>query len=376
MITIEQVDLKNRKAVNEFVQFQYDLYKGVPQFCPPFYADIKLMMNKQKHPFFEHSDGDFFVARQDGKVAGRIAVMETRPFNKYHQTQKAQFYLFDSINDQEVANKLFDAAFDWARARGLNQIVGPKGFNAFDGYGIQTEGYEHHQMMIMMNYNFPYYVDLVTNLGFETEVDFMSCYLPVETFQIPEHINAIAEKVIQRGTLKVVNFKSKADVKKFAPKIGEAYNDTFINNWEYYPLSKREVKKLLDDLLTLVVPGLIKIIMHEDKIVGFLLGFPDITEALQRGKGHITPWAIIDIMRSVKTTKWISLNGAGVLPEYYGRGANALLYYEMGKTLRDSHQFVHGELTQVANTAEQMRKDMIRSGGIPYKNHRVYHRDI
>jgi hypothetical protein len=376
MVSIEMVDLKKRKAVNEFVQFQYDLYKDVPQFCPPFYGDIKLMLNKEKHPFFEHSDGDFFVARKDGKMAGRIAVMENKPFNKYHQTKKAQFYLFDCINDQEVANSLFEAAFEWARARGLNQMVGPKGFNAFDGYGIQTEGFEHHQMMIMMNYNFPYYVDLVTNLGFETEVDFMSCYLPIDNFQIPDRIKLIAEKVKARGTLKVLEFKNKREVEKVAPLIGKAYNDTFINNWEYYPLSEREVKKLVDDLLTLIVPDLIKLIMHEDKIIGFLLAFPDITEALQRGKGHITPWGVVDLMRSVKTTNWITLNGAGVLPEYYGRGANALLYYEMDRTLKSSGQFAHGELTQVANTAVQMRQDMIKAGGQPYKNHRVYHRDI
>jgi len=375
MINIEQVDLTNKKAVNEFVQFQYDLYNGVPQFCPPFYADIKLMMDKKKHPFYERSDADFFVARQDGNIVGRIAAMENKPYNEYHQVKKAQFYLFDAVNDQEVANKLFERLFEWARQRGLKQVVGPKGFGAFDGYGIQTEGFEHHQMMIMMNYNFPYYVDLVENLGFETEVDFMSCYLPVESFIIPERVTQVAQKVIERGTFKVLNFKNKAEIRKIAPQIGKAYNDSFINNWEYYPLSEGEVEKLLKDLLSLINPKLIKLITHNDQIVGFLLGFPDITSALQRAKGRITPWGIIDILITMKTTKWISLNGAGVLPEYHGRGGNALMYYEMGKTLRD-FGYVHGELTQVANTAVQMRQDMLKAGGQPYKNHRVYHKDI
>jgi len=78
---------------------------------------------------------------------------------------------------------------------------------------------------------------------------------------------------------------------------------------------------------------------------------------------------------SMKKTKWISLNGAGVLPEYHGRGGNALLYSEMAKTLKENN-FIHGELTQVANTAVQMRQDMLKAGGQPYKNHRVYHKDI
>lgn len=376
MVSVQQVDLKNKAEVNEFVQFQYDLYKGVPQFCPPFYVDIKLMLNKEKHPFYEHSDADFFIARgSDGKMLGRIAALENRHFNQYHNVKKCQFYLFDCVNDQEVANKLFERAFDWAHQRGLNVVVGPKGLGAFDGYGILTEGFEHHQMMTMMNYNFPYYQELVEKIGFETEVDFMSCYLKAENFVIPDRVRIIAEKVLERGTFKVLNFKNKRELKKYAGPIGEAYNKTFVNNWEYYPLTDREIKKLLDDLLLVADPRLVKIITHNDEIVGFLLGFPDITEAIQRSKGHITPISIIDMMTSLKTTKWVAMNGAGVLPEYHGRGGNALLYYEMEKTIKDFH-FEHGELTQVSNTAVQMRKDMLSVGGQPYKNHRVYHKEI
>lgn len=376
MIHISQVDVTNKAEVNEFVQFQYDLYKGVPQFCPPFIADIKLMLNKAKHPFFEHSDGDFFVARdENGKMLGRIGALENKHFNEYHSVKKCQFYLFDCINDQDVANKLFERAFEWARARGLTTVVGPKGLGAFDGYGILTEGFEHHQMMTMMNYNFPYYQQLVENIGFETEVDFMSCYINVEKFIIPEKIHIIADKVLERGSFKILDFKTKADVKRYASKIGETYNKTFINNWEYYPLTDREIKKLLDDLLLVADPRLVKIITHDDDIVGFLLGFPDITQAIQRAKGHLNLISIIDMMMSLKRANWVCLNGAGVLPEYYGRGGNALLYAEMEKTLKN-YNFEHGELTQVSNTAVQMRKDMITAGGQPYKNHRVYHKEI
>ena len=153
MVTIETVNLESKSEINAFVQFQYDLYRDVPQFTPPFYNDIKLMLNKKKHPFYERSDGEFYVAKKDGKIVGKLGILENKPFNDYHKTTKAQFYLFDCINDQEVANKLFETAFAWCRARGLTEVVGPKGLSAFDGYGILVEGFEHHQMMTMMNYN-------------------------------------------------------------------------------------------------------------------------------------------------------------------------------------------------------------------------------
>ena len=77
----------------------------------------------------------------------------------------------------------------------------------------------------------------------------------------------------------------------------------------------------------------------------------------------------------MKKTKYVAVNGAGVLPEYHGRGGNALLYAEMEKTIKD-YGFIHGEMTQIAETATQMRKDLINLGGQPYKNHRVYHKKI
>ena len=376
MVNIEQVDLSSMSQINAFVQFQYDLYKSEKNFCPPFFDDIKLMLNRNKHPFYEHSDGAFWVAKKDGKIIGRLGAFVNKPFNEYHEVKKAQFYLFDCIDDQEVADTLFEKAFEWCKVKGLDEIVGPKGLSAFDGYGILVEGFEHRQMMTMMNYNFDYYPKLLESIGFEKEVDFISCYLHSDHFTIPEKVKEVARRVKERGTFTVHSFTSKREmIRNWADKLGVAYNKTFINNWEYYPLSKNEVALLVKNLVQVLDHRLVKIITYKNDIVGFLLAFPDITSALQRHHGKITPFALVDILLEMNKTKWFSLNGAGVLPEYQGRGGNALLYYEMEKTMKD-FGFIHGELTQVAETAVQMRKDLISVGGQPYKNHRVYHRKL
>jgi len=375
MIQIEQIDTSAGADVQRFINFHYDLYKGCPQWVPPFRSDIKLMLNKKKHPFYEHSDADFFVARQNGKIVGRVAILENRHFNEYHGTHQGSFYLFDTINDMEVGRALFDRASEWAAKRKLNRIVGPKGFNVFDGYGIQVEGFEHRQMMTMMNYNFPYYSEIMDQLGFEKEVDFVSCYMSREQFDLPEKYQEISRRVEERGTFQIKRFNTKKELTQWAWRIGQAYNDTFVNNWEYYPLTKREVKMLLDSILVIANPKLIKLILHKDKIIGFLLGFPDISAALQRQGGNITPWGILDFLRELKRTSWISLNGVGVLPEYHGRGANALLYTEMVRSVRE-YGFDHLELTQMAETAVQVRREFENVGADPYKNHRVYHKEL
>jgi hypothetical protein len=376
MLTIEKVDTENKSQVKRFVEFYYDLYKNCPEWVPPLFVDAYLPLNRKKHPFFEHSEADFFMALRDGKVVGRICAGENKLFNEYHKTRKAQFYFFDAIDDLEVASVLFEAAFDWARQRGLDTMIGPKGLSPFDGYGILVEGFDKRQMMTMMNYNYQYYPRLVEALGFEKEVDFVSCYLPAEAFQIPERVERIAKWAMQRGNLWVKHFKSKKELVGWAQRIGRMYNQTFIKNWEYYPFTQGDVDYAVQNVFMVADHRLIKLIMHGDEIVGFLFAFPDASAALQRAKGRLFPFGIVDLLLEMKRTKTVSGNGMGVLPEFQGTGGNALLYYELGRTVLDNYDFQFVEMTQVAETTRQMRADLKNLNGVEYKNHRVYRKDI
>jgi len=375
MLTIEKLDTHNKSQVRRFLNLPFRLYANHPQWVPPIVDDIALMLNRARHPFYEHSDADFFIAARDGRDVGRIAALENRRFNDYHRTKQAQFYLFDCENDQEIANALFEQAFKWARERGLNRLVGPKGFGPLDGYGLLVEGFEHRQMMTMMNYNYDYYPRLLEALGFEKEVDFVSCYLGADAFHMPERVHSIAERVQQRGTLRVKRFASKRELIAWAGRIGEAYNKAFVNNWEYYPLTPAEVKFVVDNIMLVADHRLIKIITHGDDVVGFLFAFPDVSAALQRLRGRLWPFGIFDLLLEMRRTKWVSLNGLGILPQFQGHGGNALLYSEMEKTIREFN-FEHADLTQVAESAVQMRRDLENVGGRAYKNHRVYQREV
>ncbi len=371
MLNIEKVDTENKSQVHRFVSIPYRLYANHPQWVPPIMIDGYLYLNRQKHPFLEHSDADFFIAVKDGKDVGRIAAIENKRFNEYHHEKQAQFYFFDCENDREVASALFTRVFDWVKQRGLNHVVGPKGMGPLDGYGILVEGFEHRQMMTMMNYNFPYYSELVESNGFVKDVDFVSCYLNANQFHLPDRIHSIAERVLKRGTLSVQRFRKKSELRAWADRIGEAYNNAFVNNWEYYPLTDKEIKFVLDNILLLADPRLIKIITSNEKAVGFMFGFPDVSAALQRARGKLFPFGIFDLLLEMRRSNWIAINGAGILPAYHGIGGNAVLYSEMEKTIRDFH-YEHADLTQVAETAVQMRNDLINIGGKAYKNHRVY----
>jgi hypothetical protein len=376
VVAIEKVDTNNKLQVKRFVELPYRLYKACPQWVPPLYLDAYMYLNRKKHPFHEHSDVDFFLAVRDGRDVGRIAAIENKPFNKYHNTRKADFYFFDCENDPEASAALFDALFEWARARGLDTVMGPKGMGPLDGYGLLVFGHEHRQTMTMLNYNYPYYQQLVEALGFEKEVDFVSCFLPADKFQVPERVERITRRVMERGGLKVKQFKNKKELIAWAPRIGKAYNNAFVRNWEYYPLSPREIDFVVSNIMTIADHRLIKIIMHRDDVVGFLFAFHDVSAALQRARGRLFPFGLLDILLELRRTNTVIGNGMGILPEFQGHGGNAILYSEMGHTLFGFKQFTHVEMTQVAETTEQMRADLKNLNGVEYKNNRVYRKSL
>lgn len=376
MVTIEKVDTDNKRQVRRFVEIPYRLYKASPLWVPPLLIDAYAALNRRRHPFHEHSDVDFFLAVRDGRDVGRIAAIENKPFNAYHHTKKADFYFFDCENDAEAAEALFSTVFDWAKVRGLNSVVGPKGLGPLDGYGVLVFGHEHRQTMTMLNYNFPYYQQLIEAQGFVKEVDFVSCFLPADKFQVPERVERIARRAMQRGGLQVKKFRNKRELIQWAPRIGKAYNDAFVNNWEYYPLSPREIDFVVENIMTIADHRLIKIITHGEDVVGFLFAFHDVSAALQRARGRLFPFGLLNILLELRRTDTVAVNGMGILPEHQGHGGNAMLYSEMGHTLFNFKQFVHVEMTQVAETTEQMRADLKNLNGVEYKNHRVYRKTL
>jgi len=375
LITVEKIDTGSKAQIRRFVRVPFRLYEKDAHWVPPVLIDNEAQLDKKNFPFYEHSEADFFVAVRDGQDVGRVAAIHNRRFNQHHATHKAQFYFLDSEDDPEIVERLFEQVFEWSQARRLDTVIGPKGLGPLDGYGLLVDGFDTRQMMTMMNYNPPYLPRLLEGLGFTKEVDFISCFADSATFAFPEKVHQISQRVQQHGTLRVQNFRTIGELKTWAGRIGEAYNNAFVNNWEYYPLTEREIAFVVKNLETIADPALIKIIVHGQDVVGFLFAFPDVAAALQRSGGRLLPLGLVDMLIEMRRTEWVAINAAGVLPEFQGRGGNALLYTEMEKTVRQ-HHFKHAALYQVAETAVNMRRDLETVGGIKYKNHRVYTRKV
>lgn len=374
-IDVVKIDMDNRRQVNRFMELPFRLYKGCPQWVPPLENDARLVFNRRRHPFYRHSEAAFFVIQgYSGQVAGRLAVLDNRRYNEYNREQTAFFYLFECEDDPALAQALFTAGIGWAQNRGLNKIVGPKGFTPFDGLGMLVKGFEHRPAF-GLPYNLPYYPRLVEACGFEPAGELVSGYLCEQNVVFPEKIHRAAELLKKRRGLHVAEFRTRRDLRRLAPRLKDLYNGSLGETSGNVPLSDEDVAALANQLLWFADPRLIKIVMKDDEPVGFLFAYPDISAALQRTRGRLFPFGWVDMLLELRRTKWININGAGMVEGYRGLGGTALLFSEMFKTVSESH-YRHADLVQIGTENDRMQRELRDLGIDFYKTHRLYQKQI
>lgn len=370
---IRRVDTTRRSDVRRFVRFPLDLYRGCALWVPPLQSDELKALDRTNHPFYRHGAAEFFVAESQGEVLGRVAVMDHRIYNEHLGTRRAFFGLFESADDGAVAARLLEAASDWARAQGLDEILGPRGFGSAGPAGILVDGFEHRPAL-GMPYNYPYYDGLITAAGFQKDGENWSGYLSGD-YDLPERFHRIAERVKERRGLWVKSFESKKELLAWVPRIAKIVTDSFAEFPDSVPPTADEVAQFRDMVLAVARPSLIKVAMKDDEAVAFLFAYPDVSAAMQRTRGRLWPLGWVDMLVEQRRTPWVNINGMGALPAYQGSGAILLLYIEVAKAIKKIG-YRHADVVAVGEENMKSRAEMEAIGVRWYKRHRSYRRAL
>lgn len=357
---------------NEFIRFLWTLYGKDPVWVPPLWMDRKKLMDKKKNPFYEHADAEFFLAERDGATVGRIAAIVNHNHNIEHKDKIGFFGFFECIDDQTVANALFDTAREYLKSRGMNAMRGPASPSVNDEYGLLVEGFDK-PAVILMPYNPPYYGKLIEQYGLSKVKDLLS-YILSQDKVYSEKLERVNNLVKERHNL---TFRS-MDMKHFGEevqRIKDVYNKAWTENWGAVPMTDGEISALAADLKPIVVPDLVIFAEKDGKTIGFGLSLPDINIALKYNKkGRLIP-GLIQMMLRKKEINLCRIIVLGVMQEYLYTGAAGVLFYETAVRAKELG-YHYGDAGWILEDNEKMIRAAKTLNGNPYKRYRIYEMPI
>ncbi|MFZ3374031.1 MAG: GNAT family N-acetyltransferase [Chthoniobacterales bacterium] len=375
MSQIEVSPVNTRKERDAFIKFPWRIYENDPAWVPPLILERKAFLDRKRHSFYRHGDAALFLAWQNSEIVGRITASDDPNYNSLHQTNVGCFGLFECIDNREVAAALFEAASDWLRARGRNEIMGPIDYSTNYVCGLLIDGFEHPPT-ILTSHNPAYYAPLIESCGFTKAKDWYAWWFS-EFPKAAERLRKIA--VARAGrygvTIRPVNLRKIEDESR---RLRTVYNQAWEKNWGFVPFTQDEFDYMAREMKPLIVPEGTLLAEIGDKPIGFVIAVPDINAALRRINGRLTrfgfPIGLIKLLyykAKIRTARLVAL---GVVEKYRRAGiAETLVLRVMDEAFKRGFT---GELSMTLEDNFMVNRFIEALGAAKYKTYRIYSRRL
>ncbi len=333
-MSVEIKRVENRKQLDSFINFHYDLYEGSPYDVPSLYNDELNTLSKDRNAAFEFCEAEYFLAYKDGRLAGRVAAIINHRANDRWAQSDVRFGWLDFIDDIEVSRALLDAVADYGRSKGMTAVVGPLGFTDMDPEGMLTWGFDKLGTMATI-YNYEYYPRHIEQMGgWEKDNDYVEYFLPMPD-TVPEKFTKLASMIEQRYNLRVKKLNRKDVDNGYGRRLFEIINETYVDLYGFVSLTDKQIDQYVKMFLPAVNFDFVTVVVDankDDKIVGIAITIPSLSKALQKcRRGRLFPFGWWHLLRAIKfgKTEGVDLLLIGVLPEYRSKGANALIFADL-----------------------------------------------
>ncbi len=318
-------EVAGRNDLREFIRFPESLYKGCSQYVPPLHKG-------QEHDLMHAASLKYCKRKMwlaedaSGKTVGRICAMINPRYNEKYGTRRVRFGWFDLIDDVEVARALFDAAESWAKEEGMDEIHGPLYYNTLGRQGMLIEGFDKLAPFSCL-YNHPYYADLVQQLGFEKECDWIQYMMPADQGADPR-LKVISDRLMSRYNLHVADFdalkKDRNMVRRFFRTYNECYDGTVYN---FIPFTDDEIEEEIDQIMVQLDKRLCCVIMDENNdVAAFGVAIPSLSEAMQKARGRLFPLGWYHVLKAMNDFTVVDLMLVGAAPKWQNTGISAVIH--------------------------------------------------
>lgn len=372
---IQILSVTNKKGLKKFVDFPHDLYKRDKNYVPELFIAQRDLLTPGKHPFHVNATVKLFLAYDDNEIKGRIAAILNRRSNEFNHTTDGFFGFFDCVDDQEVANKLFEAAKNWLRSEKLTTIIGPVNPSTNETCGLLIDGFDRPPV-VMMPYNKPYYLDLIESAGLSKKTDLLAYRL--ERKSVDERsvrLHKSLEERLNRNHIVIRNINVK-NFKEEARRLREVYNAAWDKNLGFVPMTDKEFDYLAKDLKMILNPNFCLVAEKEGKIVGFALALPDINQILIKIKrGRLLPFGIFKLLLGLKKVNEVRILALGVIEGYKKLGIEACFYASIIERAT-TNNFRAGEASWILEDNFLMNKGIQNINGKVYKKYRLFEGEL
>lgn len=371
---VEIKEVESKKDRKEFVNLPFRIYKANKFWVPPIKKEEEKALLPEHNPAFNFCDSKFWIALKDGNCVGRIAGIINKKHNEKTGEKLARFSRTEFIDDAEVVEKLISTVEKWAKEKGMDEVHGPLGFSNLDHQGLLIEGFDHLPS-IASEYHLPYYKKHLQSLGYEKEMDWLEFRLKIGD-EIPAKAKKLNKVIQKRKGLNVVHFKTKGEMKPYAEKIFSLLNEAFGDLFSVVEFDKEMKQYYIDRYFNLLNPKFVKVVENkEGNVVGFIIGLPSLSRAMQKTKGKLFPFGFIHIMKALKKPVEVDLLLTAIDPEMQGQGVSALLITELQQVMID-HGVTDVETTGIIETNQKAIQHWKNYEHIQHKRKRCFRKKL
>lgn len=348
-----------KSKIREYVDFGIDLYKDSPYYVPNLVFDEIHTLLPSKNPAYQDCRAQCFMAYRDGKPAGRITAIINDRLNAKTGRKEARFGFVDFIDDSEVVDCLFSTAEQWARDRGMTEIIGPMGFTDMDREGMLVAGFEEMGTMATI-YNYPYYPKHIERLGYKKDSDWIEFRITVPE-KVPEKMTRVAEVVKKKFNLRVLKYTSPKKIKEdYGRALFHLINEAYANLYGYCSLSEKQIDYYIDMYLNILRLEYVSVVVDSnDQLIGVGISIPSLSEALRKSSGRLFPWGWARILHAMHgKNDVVDLLLVAVKPEYQSKGVNALFFHDLCNIyIKNGVKFAESNIELESNKSVQSQWD-------------------
>ncbi|NOY37910.1 MAG: hypothetical protein GXO83_10090 [Chlorobi bacterium] len=365
--------VRSHRELRKFIYLPARIHRNHDTWLPPIYMDEWEFFNPKKNKSFGYCDTILLLAWKNGKAVGRIMGIINKRYNEIHHENHARFIFMECYHDREVFHALISAVEDWAREKGMVKVIGPLGFSDKDPQGFQINGFEYQTILATVG-NYPYMVDLLEKEGYTKKVDLRDYLIDIPS-ELPELYKRVYRRVSHRADFEIIEFENRKQLKPYIIPVLQLMNDTYSVIYGFVPLTEKEMIELAKRYLPVLDPHFVKVVKVADEIVGFVIGMPDISEGLKKSHGHLFPFGIFHILRTMKKATHLTLLLGAIKPDFRNFGVDVMMGIKMMETA-SARNIKTIESHLILEHNHRMNGEVEKVGGKIIKRFRIFQKDL